>query len=330
MLLESARELKQALLESAPNTEGRVVVRTRGIPREPQPPVAAADNAPIALGITRQRHGEYVLAVRVQSRSERARHRIEDIRRQACAEVDVRFVGRIVRRSGPWFRRANRPLLIGGSLGHSAAEAGTLGCFVRDRATQEVLVLSNNHVLARENLGSPGDAILQPARADGGRESRHTVGRLERFISLASDGVNHVDAALASLQDVESDHCTLTEHGRLAGLGEPFLDEGTEVAKIGRTTGISRGRVTAFEVDNVGVWFDQGYLRFDRQVEIEGVGSEPFSRAGDSGSLIVDAGCLAVGLLFAGTDFGGANGEGLTYANPLALTLDTLAVDLLS
>jgi hypothetical protein len=70
-------------------------------------------------------------------------------------------------------------------------------------------------------------------------------------------------------------------------------------------------------------------LRFDNQFEVEGAGKHPFSRGGDSGSLIVEAGPrLAVGLLFAGTDSGGGNEQGLTYANPLRTVLDALAVDL--
>jgi hypothetical protein len=38
-------------------------------------------------------------------------------------------------------------------------------------------------------------------------------------------------------------------------------------------------------MDNVVVEYDAGNLRFDGQVEIEGVGQKPFSDAGDSGSL---------------------------------------------
>jgi hypothetical protein len=42
----------------------------------------------------------------------------------------------------------------------------------------------------------------------------------------------------------------------------------------------------------------------------------------------VDEDLRAVGLLFAGSDQGGANGQGLTYANPIRLVLDALKVDL--
>ena len=116
--------------------------------------------------------------------------------------------------------------------------------------------------------------------------------------------------------------------GKLSGLGDAFLDEGTEVAKLGRTTGLTRGRVTAFEMDNVVVGYDIGNVRFDDQVEIEGAGDGPFSDGGDSGSLIVGRDKRGVALLFAGSDQGGANGQGLTYANPLRAVLDALKVEL--
>ena len=47
---------------------------------------------------------------------------------------------------------------------------------------------------------------------------------------------------------------------------------------------------------------------------------------GDSGSLITGADLRAVALLFAGSDQGGANGQGLTYANPIRTVLDSLSL----
>lgn len=88
--------------------------------------------------------------------------------------------------------------------------------------------------------------------------------------------------------------------------------------------------MTAFELDNVVVTYDIGDLRFDDQIEIEGAGSGPFSRGGDSGSLIVDAGFRAVALLFAGGDSGGTNGKGLTFANPIGAVFAALRVTLLT
>ena len=94
--------------------------------------------------------------------------------------------------------------------------------------------------------------------------------------------------------------------------------------KIGRTTGLTYGKVTAFELDDVVVAFDAGNLNFDNQIEIEGVEEHAFSDGGDSGSLVLDPEFRAVGLLFAGSDIGGSNGKGLTYVNPIRPVLDSL------
>ncbi len=117
--------------------------------------------------------------------------------------------------------------------------------------------------------------------------------------------------------------------GSLAGVGGPFLDEGTPVGKVGRTTATTKGKVTAFELDNVYVNYDIGNLQFNNQVEIEGDGDNPFSQGGDSGSLIVNADRKVVALLFAGGDHGGSNGKGLTYANPIDAVLRAMKVELL-
>lgn len=189
-------------------------------------------------------------------------------------------------------------------------------------------MLSNNHVLANENRAKKGDAVLQQAAADGGQDPQDVVATLTAFQKLKRAGVNYVDCVVADIAEgIDVNATTLKGLGKLKGLGGEFLDEGAMVAKVGRTTGLTRGRVTAFELDDVVVGFDSGNLRFDNTIEIEGDGDGPFSDGGDSGSLIVDDDLRAVGLLFAGSDQGGANGQGLTYANPIRLVLDALKVD---
>ena len=81
-------------------------------------------------------------------------------------------------------------------------------------------------------------------------------------------------------------------------------------------------------MDNVVVGYDAADLRFDDQVEVESTGTGPFSQGGDSGSMIVNGSRQAVALLFAGSDTGGSNGLGLTYANPFAEVLKRLEVAL--
>jgi hypothetical protein len=117
--------------------------------------------------------------------------------------------------------------------------------------------------------------------------------------------------------------------GQLGGLRTPPVDVGDVVAKVGRTTGVTHGRVTAIELDNVTVGYDNGNATFDGQIEIEGRGTLPFSRGGDSGSLIVDQDNLTLALLFAGGETGGSNGQGLTYANPIAAVLQALSITLI-
>ena len=164
---------------------------------------------------------------------------------------------------------------------------------------------------------------------DGGTAPAGVVAKLGDLIRLKKRGTNLVDCALGEIAEgIDFDPTNLRGLGKLAGLGDAFLDEGADVAKLGRTTGFTRGRVTAFELDDVVVGFDIGDLRFDNQVEIEGAGDGPFSDGGDSGSLIVGADKRGVALLFAGSDLGGANGQGLTFANPLRAVLDALKVDL--
>jgi len=60
-----------------------------------------------------------------------------------------------------------RPCQPGVSIGHYQSTAGTLGAVVRDKKTNELMVLSNNHVLAngssvQEARAKTGDPILQP------------------------------------------------------------------------------------------------------------------------------------------------------------------------
>jgi hypothetical protein len=229
----------------------------------------------------------------------------------------------------PWHRTRQRPLLIGSSIGHVAITAGTLGAFALHRKTQKPVILSNNHVLANEDAAKIGDAILQPGAFDGGRRRLDRVGALIDFVPLKSRGDNLVDAAIAAIDpEIRFDARTLTELGELQGQREEVLAPGNAVAKVGRTTGVTRGVVTAIELDDVVVTYERGDLSFDRQIEIESSGAGPFSSGGDSGSVIVDENGFACALLFAGSDQGGSNGKGLTFANEIGLVLEQLNLEL--
>jgi len=326
--LDSVLELQERLLRGAGPGPG-LAARTA---REGVPARRARDLAPVqpelALGVTPAGADDFKLAVRVQRRSLVGSARVDAIREAARGEVDVRYIGRVEKLQGPPdTRRRFRPLIAGASIGHVAITAGTLGTFVRTRGCDRA-VLSNNHVLADENRAAIGDRIVQPAGLDGGDAPEDVVARLAEYVPLAPAGVNGVDAAIASLvDDVEIDPA-----GLLGALGDGIVapQDAGRVQKLGRTTGLTRGRVTAFNVRNVIVEYDiSPSMRFDGQIEIQADGGTDFSLGGDSGSLIVtEDDRVPVGLLFAGSDQGGDEGGGVTFANPIGTVLAALDVEL--
>ncbi len=100
-----------------------------------------------------------------------------------------------------------------------------------------------------------------------------------------------------------------------------------DVRKLGRTTGLTNGRISAVALDDVGVDMETGIAVFDNQIEIESTREgKPFCLGGDSGSLIVDSDNLAAALLFAGSDEGGAWDLGLTFANPIGAVITALGI----
>jgi hypothetical protein len=332
MRLDSVRELKRSLpahlntkfavRSAAGKTSSLAVAHAASLKRE---------GPSYFLGISVRGKKDYRLAVRLQDRALERSELVDSISDKARGEVDVRYVGRIRARAKPWYRSKQRPLLIGSSIGFLASGfimAGTLGCFVRSGSSAALYILSNNHVLADENRYPKGGSIVQPGALDGGSPTADRVAKLTRFVRLDPAQKNFVDCAIAELNPaIQADLHKLKGIGTLAGQRSD-LDVGDVVHKVGRTTGVRHGRVTAFELDGVAVEYDVGVVTFDDQIEIEGSGNRSFSDAGDSGSLIVDDEMRASALLFAGGDHGGHNGKGLTYANPIDAVLKALKVKL--
>jgi hypothetical protein len=326
--LTSVRDLKRELYEPLAPLGG---LQAQQIPPVSVPAERTADVARvqpgIALGIAPGAGpGDYRLAVRIQHRDLIASSKLAGIEKAARNEVDVQYVGELTKQAQSSVSPHRlRPIRPGTSVGHYEITAGTLGTFVRIDGSDRPRVLSNNHVLADENRGAVGDEILQPGVLDGGQAGADRIASLERFVALDAAGVNHVDAALAILDEGVEFEPTIEQ---IATTGELASVEDVEhVVKRGRTTGRTRGVITAIEVDNVVVRFSTGRLRFDNQIEMAGSNATVFSKGGDSGSLIVDEPTGdAVALLFAGSDQGGPQGTGVTYASPLEVVFERLAV----
>jgi hypothetical protein len=309
---DSARELKARILSflaAAP-----AVVQAAG-------DEDAARRPHIAVGLTPGGVGRTRVAIRLEAESGRAQ--LPDLGRAIEAQLDIRVIGRVGALSSPApgdLQRRVRPLRPGLSVAHPSVTAGTLGGFVR--LSGALAVLSNNHVLAATDTAALGDPILQPGPADGGRPADR-VATLTAYEGLVTGRANLVDAAVATLDPgVDADPGDLPG-GPLTGPVPDTLDVDPDerVEKVGRTTGHTRGRITAVEVDGVAVRYDDGEFTFDDQIEISGAGG-PFSGGGDSGSVIWRSRDRApVGLLYAGSTTGGNDGTGVTFASPLATVL---------
>jgi hypothetical protein len=194
----------------------------------------------------------------------------------------------------------------GGSCGHFRITAGTLGGFVEDE--DNYYILSNNHVLADSGWGHLGDPIWQPGPGDvaGGRYK--VIGSLARVLPLKILGTASIDAALATM----SGDVSRFDPWSYAGIGQMNPRVVTDryavepVVKRGRTTKVTRGQVSAFELDGVRINYGTEHaprvVTFDNQMEFVHVKPpKPFSQPGDSGSFILDASTLRpVALLFSG------------------------------
>lgn len=310
MDLQAARELKSRLLAD---------VQTAG-----------GDDRPVrqfAVGIAPRADGEYAVAIRF-TEEQPADDALGRLAADSPDDLDVRVVGVIRPQTAPDvadLQSRQRPVYPGVSVGHPDVTAGTLGGFVTLAGVLHAL--SNSHVLANSGLAAVGDDTLQPGVADGGRRDADVIGTLAAFAPLVADQPNLVDAAISALAEgIESDPA-----GYPGGaLGTVATDPPADglVEKVGRTTELTAGRVSAFEVDGITVQYDIGVLSFDNQIEIEGSGDLAFSEGGDSGSVIwTTTDRSPLGLLFAGSTQGGANGRGLTYANPLSVVLSELGAE---
>jgi hypothetical protein len=239
--------------------------------------------------------------------------------------------------------------------GEAICYTGTLGGLVKNTATQEIFFLSNNHILAKENMpdlpANTGDPFLDSVLADDGAkviqvglfdkagacvvgDDADVVGFTEHWVDLQLDPtfnpanfftlpVNLVDAAIASItgpQDVDVDG-TIHNIGTVSGT-TTAANVGMPVQKMGRSSDRTFGIVTAINVVLL-VQYDGGFGRFDNQIEIQSNCNSPFSLPGDSGALILNVPNASdrqvVGLLFAGSQ-----NNIFTFANPIARVLADL------
>jgi len=198
--------------------------------------------------------------------------------------------------------------------------SGTLGALIKNGGGTQY-ILSNNHVLAREDQAASGEDISQPGLVD----NNCKVPRIVADFTAAPHLGTNVDAAIAKLRSG-----TMNTTGRIEDVGIPSINivsspsVGLAVAKSGRTTGFTTGKIGSVNA-SVKVTYQKSCgsgkkftISYTNQIVIN---SSSFSAGGDSGSLIVSntsSSCRRpVGLLFAGS-------SSTTIANPITNVLSGL------
>jgi hypothetical protein len=217
----------------------------------------------------------------------------------------------------PGQRERIRPIVGGVSISPLNANfVGTLGCFLlrNNVDTEEVFVLSNNHVLADVDRLPRGTLVVQPGDVFA---TLHTAFPIQFPTGITQPVFNRFDAAIANVTNGQ-----IIQRGQMFGMIEvdqpnpnnsPVYDPSRVVSpepdmrvmKMGRTTGFTRGIITSTNVQ--GVQVNYGTQQFPRVAVYRGVitivgdDGNPFSLPGDSGSVILEETTgHPVGLLFAG------------------------------
>jgi virginiamycin B lyase len=221
-------------------------------------------------------------------------------------------IGRVILAFNPGApnRAQQKPPVVLGTSGSNinsrslfGCSSGTLGSLVHD-SSGATYILSNNHVLARSNAASIGEAIIQTGYVDTpycSGAGTITVANLSQFEFLNfGTGYNIMDAAIA--QTVAGQ---VYANGTILGIGTlskttvtPSV--GMLVTKAGRTTGLTHGAIDLANVTAT-IRYDSQVAKFIHQFMV--IPDTTFCEAGDSGSLVVNrpqtGSPKAVGLLFA-------------------------------
>lgn len=214
---------------------------------------------------------------------------------------------------------------------------GTLGGFARRRSDDANGFITNQHVAVRS-----GQKIFHPVPWGTHIGTTKEVVELvadEKWYGQFIDEPNTWVRADCAFVELESSfpQGDINTHmmgvGPLGNVQEISLDDmsiiGQNVLRVGRTTGLRRGRVVAFGYE----FRDEADATAYTDLLIMGQNDIPFSTHGDSGSLIVtdDAEHRPVGLLWGGWQERLRSGhaqENWTYGIALTRVLETLDVDL--
>jgi hypothetical protein len=177
--------------------------------------------------------------------------------------------------------------------GVSAGMDGTLGGWVWDAVTGQVVALSNKHIFGA-HAGRP---VLQPSADDGGSSPGDVIATVLR--------VGTLDAAVAAPVDQSVVATTIAGGGAAVfAVAEAAID--MRVQKTGRGSGLTRGVVELID-------YDSQHKGSHPDLWVDGDGGD-FSTGGDSGSIYLEAAEDASGRRRAvGLHWGGSGQDGVGH-----------------
>jgi len=210
--------------------------------------------------------------------------------------------------------------------------AGTLGLFARDNSGK-LFGISNNHVSGACNNAHPHLPILAPGPLDvtDCELDPFTIGRHHRLLPIHDGLPENIPIS----QNFDASCFAICNEDSVSSMQGNYFDTpsnvtepipGLSVEKVGRTTGKTRGKILCQSASPVAVQYSlpeyqtQKTVYFDSVFVVQGEDAVPFSRRGDSGSLVVmnnDKGEKScVGIIFAGDEQ-----KGLSFLLPLSKIL---------
>lgn len=194
-------------------------------------------------------------------------------------------------RTGKWGRkRKSRPIKSGMSISHYKGTAGTLGHIFRDK-DNDLVILSNNHVIANRNGCQINDIIYQPGVVDG-RGKCARIAKLKKYRAIRNN--TDQDSAIARLT---TDQVAYDIHGIGIAKGFSKIKLGEGVYKSGRTSGVTSGKVLGIE-GTFDILYSNGRSYRMRNCIV----TSHMCEYGDSGSILVNDDHEITGLCFAGSD----------------------------
>lgn len=230
--------------------------------------------------------------------------------------TDVFECGEITKMVG--LKEKKRPIKPGYSVSHGKVSAGTIGGIFYDK-DNDIVILSNFHVLTPDGKAKIGDIIYQPGTVDANSNLEFKgwtrplddlpyIGTLKAYNNLTATGTHTHDSAIAKV------HPDLVKSGFVdliyPQLGKPLSGFGTvevnqNVYKLGRTTGFTTGKILSKSA-TFKIPYEFGIATFT-----DCIISTAMSQGGDSGSIGINENMQAFGLLFAGS-------QKVTLYNPIS------------